>query len=167
MEFIKKILIKEPEYDSCYESLIKRFTVDQGGLAGKVDDKDGSIAYEQGRYFSTKYEIYMYALLIGLKKGIKHKTPQGSDTKKFIKIESWQPREIADYCIMSVIGVSDIDLNALEQMEESEIDKEVQKIKNLMEEYANGGFDFIRSEFEKNQILFENNENMFLDLLEE
>lgn len=166
MDLIKKIQLKEPEYDACYEELIKKFTIDQGGQAGKVDDRLGTVAYEQGRFFSTKYEIYMYALLIGMKKNLKHPTPSNAKSKKFIKIESWQPRDLANYCIMSIIGVSDLDLEALEQMEEKEIDREVTKLKNLMEAYANGGLDFIKAEYENNEMIFENNELVFFDLLD-
>lgn len=166
MDFIKKLKLKEPEYDSSYEEFIKKFTVEQGGKAGKVDDNIGTVAWEQGRFFSSKYEIYMYALLIGLKKGIKHPTPKGIESKKFISIESWKPVEIADYCIMCILAVSDIDLNDIEQMEDSEVEKQITKLKNLFEEYANGGFDYLKSEYENNQIVFENNENIFIDLLE-
>ena len=38
---------------------------------------------------------------------------------------------------------------------------------DVMEEYANGGFDKIRAKLESEPTFFENNDNCFIDLLEE
>lgn len=164
MEFLKKIKDRAPEYDAIHEELITRFTVVQGGRAGTAGE---GTAWEQGKYFSTKYEIYMYATLLGLKKD--YRLPLRSDAKKekFIEIKYWQPQDLADYIVMSLLSKSNISFNDIENMEDKEVEKEMLNLRKIMEEYANGGFDKIRAKFEHEPSFFDNNDNCFIDLLEE
>lgn len=163
MELLKKIKDKAPEYDSSLEELITKFTVMQGGRAGTASE---GTSYTQGKYFSTKYEIYMYAVLLGLRTN--YRLPLTTNNKsKFIEIKSWQPIDLADYIIMGIFAKSDIDFNELENMEERSVEKEILNLKKLMEEYANGGFDKIRAKFESSPEFFTNNDNCFVDLLDE
>lgn len=164
MEFLKTLKDKAPEYDSVYEELITRFTVVQGGRAGTAAD---GASWEQGKYFSTKYEIYMYALLLGLKSDYRLPFAPNTDKTKFIEIKSWQPSDLADYIIMAVIAKSNIDLTAIEDYEDKDVEKQILSLKKLMEEYANGGFDKIRAKFESSATFFDNNDNCFLDLMDE
>ena len=53
----------------------------------------------------------------------------------------------------------------IEDMEEKDIENEITKLKSLLEEFANGGFDLIRSKKEEEPSFFLN-ENCFLDLLD-
>jgi hypothetical protein len=163
MELLKKIKERAPEYDANHEDLITKFTLVQGGRAGTASE---GTAWEQGKYFSTKYEIYMYATLLGLKN--EYRIPLNSNAKKekFIEIKSWQPTDLADYIIMSVLAKSDIDFIELEKKEDKELEKEILKLRKLMEEYANGGFDKIRAKLEQEPTFFDNNDNCFIDLLE-
>lgn len=164
MEFLKKIKDKAPEYDSSFEELITKFTVVQGGRAGTASE---GTTWEQGKYFSTKYEIYMYAVILGIKNDYRLQLKVEKEQKKFIEIKFWQPSDLAEYVIMSVIAKSNLDFNEIECIDEKEIDKEILNLKKLMEEYANGGFDKIRAKYESNPSFFENNENCFIDFLEE
>lgn len=163
MELLKKIKDRAPEYDSTYENLITRFTVVQGGRAGTAGE---GASWEQGKYFNTKYEIYMYVTLLGLRSN--YSLPLNSGEKsKFIEIKSWQPNDLADYIIMGVLAKSDIDFNMIENKEDKEVEKDILILKKLIEEYANGGFDKLRAKYESDPVFFENNENCFIDLLEE
>lgn len=162
MEFLKKIKDRAPEYDASFEDLITKFTLVQGGRAGTAGE---GTAWEQGKYFSTKYEIYMYATLLGLKNDYRLPLSKESKKEKFIEIKSWQPSDLAEYVIMSVIAKSDIDLNSLEEKDDSEVEKEILAIRKLMEEYANGGFDKIRAKLESDPHFFDNNDNCFIDML--
>jgi hypothetical protein len=164
MELLKKIKEKAPEYDTAYEDLITKFTVVQGGRAGTAGE---STAWEQGKHFSTKYEIYMYAALLGLKNDYRLALKPSVDKSKFIEIKSWQPSDLAEFVIMGVFAKSEIDFNELENKEDKEVDKEILSFKKLMEEYANGGFDKIRAKLESSPTFFDNNDNCFIDLLEE
>jgi len=162
MQILNRIKERAPRYNSVYETLISKFTVIQGGLAGTSTK---STFWEQGKYFSTKYEIFMYALLLGLKKD--YSITSNNKTTKFIEIKSWQPMDIADYIIMAIIAKSGVDLNELELLDKKAIEFEILKWKKLMEEYANGGFDIIRAKLEDRPEYFENNDNCFIDLLDE
>ena len=53
-----------------------------------------------------------------------------------------------------------------QDMEEEEVEKELTKLRSLLEEYANGGFDLIRAKKEEDPAFFSENENCFLDLLD-
>jgi len=163
MELIKRLKEREPEYLERYHEMILSFTMEQGGKLGTATE---SASWEQGKYFTRRYEIYMYAALLGLKKDYRIEIPRGTDKRKFIKIGSWQPSEIADYIIMGLFAKSDIDLKTLEDMEEDEVEKELTKLRSLLEEYANGGFDLIRAKKEEDPAFFSENENCFLDLLD-
>ena len=65
MELIKRIKDRAPEYPAYYKELISKLTITQGGMAGTASERE---KWEQGKYFSTVYEIYMYATILGLKK---------------------------------------------------------------------------------------------------
>lgn len=164
MELLKKIKDRAPEYDASHEHLITKFTLVQGGRAGTAGE---GTAWEQGKYFTTKYEIYMYAALLGLKSDYRVAISKSSKKEKFIEIKSWQPSDLAEYIIMCLIAKSEIDLNELENKEDKDVEKEILNLKKLMEEYANGGFDKIRSKLESDPNFFDNNDNCFIDLLEE
>ncbi len=119
----------------------------------------------QGKHFSAIYEMYMYAALLGLKKDYRLPIPRGTEKQKFEIIENWKHQDVVHYIIMGLIAKSDLDLNALEDMEEEEVEKEITKLRSLLEEYANGGFDLIRARKEEEPAYFLN-ENCFLDLLD-
>ncbi|BAV07709.1 hypothetical protein SAMN05421788_10359 [Filimonas lacunae] len=163
MDLLKRIKDRAPEYDAIHESLITKFTLVQGGRAGTSTDES---AWEQGKYFSTKYEIYMYAALLGLKND--YRVPFSKDAKKekFMEIRSWQPPKLVDYVMMCLLAKSDIDFNELEKMEEAEVEKQILAYRKLLEEYANGGFDKIRAKMEAEPGFFDSNDNCFIDLLD-
>lgn len=163
MDLINRLKDRAPEYDERYYNLILEFTMEQGGKMGTATEAS---SWEQGKYFTRRYEIYMYAALMGMRKDYRVEIPRGTNKRKFIEMRSWQPSEIADYIIMGLFAKSDLDFNALEDMEEEEIEKELTKLRSLLEEFANGGFDLIRSKKEEDPAFFSENENCFLDLLD-
>lgn len=162
MELINRLKGTAPQYLNTYKELIARFTLAQGGTAGTATEQE---RWSQGKYFSTQYEIYMYATVLGLKRGYKIPLTAGVEKSKFIELRAWQPVDVADYIIMGIIAESDVDLNTVEEMEEKEIDGIVGKLRREIEEYANGGFDIINSKLNDDAMFFENNENCFLDLI--
>ena len=162
MEFLKRIKDRSPEYDSQYYNMILEFTIEQGGKAGTSTEAD---RWKQGKYFSTRYEMYIYAALLGLKKDYKIPIAYGTEKSKFIDIKSWKHQDVADYVMMAVLAKSGFDLNEIEEMEEEKIEKKITELKGLLEDYANGGFDIIRSKKESDPSYFLTNENCFIDLL--
>jgi len=163
MELLKKIKDRAPEYDSSYEELITKFTVVQGGRAGTASE---GTSWEQGKYFTTKYEIYMYATLLGLR--CNYRLPiKAINKSKFIELKFWQPADLAEYVIMGILAKSEIDFNEIEKKDDKEVEKDILNLKKLMEEYANGGFDKLRAKLESSPSFFENNDNCFIDFLDE
>lgn len=162
MDFLKRLKDRAPEYDAQYFDLILEFTIEQGAGMGRQSEEE---RWKQGKYFSTRYEMYMYAALLGLRKGYRLPIARGTEKQKFIEMRSWQPMEVTDHIIMGILAKSDLDFNALEDMEEEEVEKELTKLRSLLEEYANGGFDLIRAKKEEEPAFFLN-ENCFLDLLD-
>jgi hypothetical protein len=162
MEFLKRLKDRAPEYEAQYFDLILEFTIEQGAGMGRQSEEE---RWKQGKYFSTRYEMYMYAAALGLRKDYKLPIARGTEKQKFIEMRSWQPMEVTDYLIMGVLAKSDLDFNALEDMEEEDVEKELTKLRSLLEEYANGGFDIIRAKKEVEPSFFLN-ENCFLDLLD-
>lgn len=163
MEYLNNIKNKKPSYLSKYNDLIDRYTLKQGGKRGTSSEEQ---KFEQGKFFSTKYEVFMYAIIIGLNNNYRLELHDGAKKDDFWEIKNWQPKELVDFIIMSIIAASEIDLNALENMNGEEIEKETLNIRKLMEEYANGGFDILSSKIEENPD-FDNDELCFINLLDE
>jgi hypothetical protein len=163
MEFLNNLKNKKPVYLSVYNDIIDRYTLKQGGKRGTSSEEQ---KFEQSKFFSTKYEVFMYAIILGLKNNYALPLHDGAKKEDFWEVTNWKPKELVDYIIMCLIAESDIDLNKLEQLEEDELSNEALKIRKLMEEYANGGFDILRSKLEDNPE-FDNNELCFIDLLDE
>jgi hypothetical protein len=164
MEFLKRIKDRSPEYDKKYYEMILEFTIEQGGKMGTSTEKE---RWKQGKYFSTRYEMYMYAALLGLKKDYRLPITKGTEKQSFFEMRSWQPQEITEYIIMGILAKSSIDFNELEEMEESEVEYKITELRSLLEEYANGGFDLIRAKKEEDPRYFVDNENCFLDFLDD
>lgn len=162
MDFLKRLKDRAPEYDAQYYDMILEFTIEQGSSMGTQTEEE---RWKQGKYFSTRYEMYMYATALGLRKDYRLPIVRGTDKQKFIEMRSWRPMEVTDYLIMGILAKSDLDFNALEDMEEEDVEKELTKLRGLLEEYANGGFDLIRAKKEEEPSFFLN-ENCFLDFLE-
>ena len=164
MELLKRIKDRSPEYDNQYYQMILDFTIEQGGRAGTSTEET---RWKQGKYFFTRYEMYMYAALLGLKKDYKLPIAYGTEKNKFIEMRSWQPQDVTEYIIMGVLAKSGLDFNELENMEEDKVERQITELRSLIEEYANGGFDIIRSKREEEPSFFSQNDNCFIDLLSE
>ena len=164
MELLKRIKDRAPEYDNQYYQMILDFTIEQGGKAGTSTEEE---RWKQGKYFSTRYEMYMYAALLGLKRDYRIPIPYGTEKNKFLEMRSWHPQDITDYIIMALLAKSGLDFNELEYLEEDKVETKIKELRSLLESYANGGFDIIRAKKELDPNYFLNNENCFIELLDE
>jgi len=162
MDLLKRIKDRRPEYDTAHEAMITRFTLVQGGKAGSATEET---AWQQGKFFTTKYELYIYATLLGLKTDYRLPLRPDANTTGFIEMRSWQPQDLTEYVIMGVLAKSDIDFYELEKKEEKKVEDTILQLRKLIEEYANGGLDKIRAKLEDDSAFFENNDNCFIDLL--
>ncbi|MEQ9307922.1 MAG: hypothetical protein RLN90_00600 [Balneolaceae bacterium] len=172
MTLLDQIKTRAPEYDAKYYDFILKFTLEQGAKMGTASEQE---KWELGKYFSTRYEMYMYAVLLGLKKDYSLPIERGTEKMKFIAMDEWggkdssknrHHQEITEYIIMSVLAKGDYDFFTIEEMEENEIRNTLTQIKSDIESYANGGFDIIHSKAQENEAYFIENENSFIDLLD-
>ena len=67
---------------------------------------------------------------------------------------------------MAVLAKSKLNFNNMEYLDDSEVEEILTSLRSDLEEYANGGFDLIRSKREETPEFFQQNEHCFLDLLE-
>lgn len=162
MNFLEEIFKKEPKFDKNYTSFIDTYTVKRGGKIGSVSEKDRA---NEGRLFSYKYEIYMYACFIGLKYDCY--IPLDNNGEKFRNIENWKPNTIRDYLIMSILAKGDYDLFDLESLNEKELLIKINEIVKDIESYANGGFDVLFSKTQDDPDYFVEDEFAFVELLNE
>jgi len=163
MNLLQQIKNRSPEYLLIFSDIINKFTVLQGGARGTASK---SATWAEGKFFSNKYEIYLYAIFLGLKHDNPYKRKKDTKSQKFREMKYWQYEDLVNFMIMSVLGKSSINFLDLEKLEENELEKEITNIKKLIEEYANGGLEIIKSKYDEDENYFYNNENCFLDLLD-
>lgn len=147
MDFIKRFEDRAPEYPLKYVALIDRFAL-KGG-------RDEDLKQRTGKAFFNYYEMFMYAAMLGLKNNCRL-SMVGEDSKKFIEIRAWQPPELRQFILLSLLARAEhLDLNALEDLEEEEVEKQLTQLKTMLEEYAHGGFDLIDSKMRAEPLFFE------------
>jgi hypothetical protein len=159
-DILKRFETRSPEYDSVYyEPIVFRFAV-VGGDKGQEEEKQ-----KKGKFFSNVYELYMYAAVLGISTNSPVPFMQGAKRQSFIKMDEWkQHPELVKFLTMALLTKSKIDLNALENMDEKEIEEELTQLKKLLEEYANGGFELLHRKLKENSTYFQD-DNCFINLL--
>lgn len=154
--FKNLIKIKKPKYSNSRIPVIEAF-------ANKGKSKS---EYSQ---FGPIYELYIYALILGLKKKIYLPLPTSKLTTQFVEIGKWKGgTSLVDFLLMVLFTHSDeigFDWNELEDMDEKELNNTVNNIITCIESYANGGLEYLQEEYEQNNLI--NSPYLFVDLLAE
>ncbi len=150
-----------PQYNPEFQSILE-YLGRKGG--GSEEDRE-----QQGKTFSTLYEVYIYAFFLGLYNGEKVEIEKGIDKKNFGQpIEYWGKMkavgrkdysEIQEYLFAAVIAKSDIDLIKLENADKSKVESAVRKLIREMEAYANAGFIILQDLYENNRNFLFSKEN--------
>lgn len=155
-EFKNTITIKRPRYANSRIPVIEV-------LANKGSRKS---EYSQ---FGPIYELYIYAFMLGLKKDLRLPLPPRELTSDFMEIGKWKrDSSLVDFLLMMVFTRSEeigFDWNELEDMNESELNSVIGKIISFIEEYANGGLEYLHKLMEDGKL--ENSHYMFIDLYKE
>ena len=155
-EFKSNLLIKRPRYANSRIPVLEI-------LANK-----GSRTSEYSQ-FGPIYEIYIYAFMLGLKKDLKLPLPPRDLTTDFIELGKWKrDSSLVDFLLMVIFNRNEeigFDWNTLEDMEDNELNNVVSKIINFIEEYANGGLEYLHTLLDKGEL--ENSHYMFIDLYKE
>jgi hypothetical protein len=162
MDILKYLEALYPEYDAVYyEPIVYRFAV-VGGDRGKEQ-----MTHKKAKSFSNVYELYIYVTILGITKNLKVPISEGAKRQKFEEMKDWtQHRELVKFIEMTLLVKADIDLNALENMEEAELKSVGSNLKTLLESYANGGFQYLTQQLKSNPDYFKD-ENCFINLLED
>jgi hypothetical protein len=152
-EFKANILIKRPRYANSRIPIIEI-------LANK-----GSRNSEYSQ-FGPIYELFVFAFMIGVKKGFRLPLPPRELTTDFLEIGKWKrDSSLVDFILMLVFTKNEeigFDWNDLEDMEDQDINGVISKIIIFIEEYANGGLEYIHGLWQNGQL--ENTHYMFIDL---
>tara|TARA_R110001592_G_scaffold32178_11_gene112866 strand:- start:11085 stop:11567 length:483 start_codon:yes stop_codon:yes gene_type:complete len=152
-EFKSNLVTKRPRYANSRIPLIE-------ALANK-----GSRSSEYSQ-FGPIYELYIYAMMTGIKKKRRLPLPPRNLTSDFLEIGKWKrDSSLVDFLLMVIFTQTDdlnIDWNELEDMEEDQLNKVISDVITLIEEYANGGLEFLENLYEKGEL--ENSHYMFIDL---
>jgi hypothetical protein len=159
MKLIKRFKDRTPRYPTkYYENIIHPYSYIGGGNDSK--------AFDSGKSFSNVYEIYIYALVLGLRND--YRLPVNDiEMRKFIEIRAWKHVEVTDYLILSLLSKSNIDFVEIENMESKDVENELLKLKTLMEEYAHGGFDILENFMKEDKHRFLSDDFVFVELLNE
>lgn len=152
-EFKSNLVTKRPRYANSRIPLID-------ALANK-----GSRTSEYSQ-FGPIYELYIYAMMIGIKKKSRLPLPPRNITSDFLEIGKWKrDSSLVDFLLMVLFTQTDdlkIDWNELEDMEEDELNKVISDVVTIIEEYANGGLEYLENLYQKGEL--ENSHYMFIDL---
>lgn len=152
-EFKASILIKRPRYANSRIPLIEV-------LANK-----GSRTSEYSQ-FGPIYELYIYAFMLGIKKNLKLPLPPRDLTTDFMEIGKWKrDSSLVDFLLMIIFTKSEeigFDWNDLEEMDDAELNQVISKIITFIEEYANGGLEYLHGLLDRGEL--ENSHYMFIDL---
>lgn len=143
---------KTPHYPNAYREMIDKISRKKAFDTSVGTEEE---RFAQGKVFGSYYECFIYATLLGIRKG--YRIPfDRSNGSKFIEIEAWRPRQVTQYIFMSLLALSDVNLSSLEELDEEHTDKKAFELMQLMEEFAHGGFDLMKSKLIEEPHLFEN-----------
>lgn len=152
-EFKSNLVTKRPRYANSRIPLIE-------ALANK-----GSRTSEYSQ-FGPIYELYIYAMMIGIKKKSRLPLPPRNITSDFLEIGKWKrDSSLVDFLLMVLFTQTDdlnIDWNELEDIEEDDLNKVISDVVTIIEEYANGGLEYLEDLWEKGEL--DSSHYMFIDL---
>jgi len=152
-EFRNNILLKRPRYAVSRIVILDAFS------------EKGSKSSDYSR-FGPYYEIYIYAMMLGIKNKRRLVLPPRELTKDFLEIGKWKrDSSLVDFLLMVIFTQTDelkLDWNEMEDMDEAELNKVISSVITLIEEYANGGLEYLENLWEKGEL--DSSHYMFIDL---
>ena len=142
-EFKSTITTKRPRYANSRIPLLEAFS------------EKGSRNADYSR-FGPIYELYIYAMMLGIKRKTRLPLPPRNLTSDFLELGKWKrDSSLVDFLLMIVFTQTE-DLsfgwNELEDMEEEQLNKVISEVITLIEEYANGGLEYLESLWEKGEL---------------
>ena len=157
-DFRAEIDVKRPRYLSKYATLIDTISV-----KGQIKGGD----YIQ---FGAFYQTYMYAFMIGYKRGECIPISGEGEQKDFAPIGVWRPSDMVDYILMLVFSESKEKLgftwDELDTMDDDSAKKAVLTVVRIIEGYANAGLNYIQEKFDNHKDEF-TDAFVFINMLRE
>lgn len=132
----------------------------------KMKDNLANFGRSKSKYstFGAFYELYLYALAIGIHLDKRVKL-EGHSTETFNMVSEWTGNKIKilNTFFMVLISLDEIRKEAefdfitleLDDLDQNELKKRVNNIVRIIEEYANGGFEFINNKYKEEPAEFE------------
>ena len=155
-EFKSNITTKRPRYAKSRIPLLEAFS------------EKGSRNADYSR-FGPIYELYIYAMMLGIKRKTRLPLPPRNLTSDFLELGKWKrDSSLVDFLLMIVFTQTEdlsFDWNELEDMEEEQLNKVISEVITLIEEYANGGLEYLESLWEKGKL--DSSHYLFIDLYKE
>jgi hypothetical protein len=152
-EFRNNLLLKRPRYAVSRIPVLDAFS------------EKGSKSSDYSR-FGPYYEIYIYAMMLGIKNKQRLPLPPRDLTKDFIEMGKWKrDSSLIDFLLMVIFTQTNdlqLDWNELEEMENDQLNKIISNVVTLIEEYANGGLEYLEKLWEKGEL--DSSHYMFIDL---
>lgn len=147
---------KEPHYPNTYRNLIDKLSRKKEVSSSEMSDEE---QFERGKAFGTYYECYMYAIIVGIR--CKNKLPfeRGQGTK-FLNIGSWKPKPIVQYIFMSLLALTPISFEEIEDLSDEQSNEKANELLHLMEGYAKGGFEIMDKKIKDDPTYFEDTLNV-------
>jgi dnd system-associated protein 4 len=147
---------KTPHYPNAFKDMIESMSRKRAFDSSVGTEKEKA---SQGKLFSNYYQCYLYATILGMR--LKYRIPfDRSEGTKFIEIDAWRPREMTRYIFMGLLALSDINLIDLEGLTDEQTDDKAWDLMRLMEEYAHGGFDIMRSKLKDDKQYFDHSHSV-------
>jgi hypothetical protein len=152
-EFRNNLLLKRPRYAVSRIPVLDAFS------------EKGSKSSDYSR-FGPYYEIYIYAMMLGIKNKQRLPLPPRDLTKDFIEMGKWKrDSSLIDFLLMVIFTQTNdlqLDWNELEEMENDQLNKIISNVVTLIEEYANGGLEYLEKLWEKGEL--DSSHYMLIDL---
>jgi hypothetical protein len=150
---------RRPKYKIQYRSLLDSIS-NRGDSTGKGDFSS----------FGAFYQTFMYAFMIGYKKGECIYIQPNEQVSDFIaSYDLIKPASIRDFIIMLLLNESDkfgISWIELENANDDVINIFVTELIRRMEGYANAGFEYLQNKWDNENMKFRN-PFVFVNILEE
>lgn len=139
----QEIEIKRPRYLLKFKPLLE--AISNKGTAG------GGDFIKFGPFFQT----YMYAFMIGYRRGECIPLQDAGEKTDFADISHWKPVEMVNYMLMLILSESKEKLgfswSELEALDEEKGKAAVKAIIGRIEGYANAGLDYIQTKYSENK----------------
>jgi hypothetical protein len=133
---------KAPLYANEYRPMVERLARIKEFTRSDGSDEE---QFDRGKAYGAVYELYMDAVIRGLKAESRIPFDRNKAGMKFLEISGWKHKEITRYIFMCLLAVVEWPLEQLEDLTDDQVNDKANELVYLMEEYACGGMEILGS----------------------